>query len=51
VPLDHTAAAYRHDRERKAELLCDQLAVFGEDVQGPETDVSETDDTDVYRFH
>ena len=51
VPLDHAAAAHRHDAEREAELLRDQLGVFREDVQGPEADVAETDDADVDWFH
>ena len=51
VPLGHAAAAYRHDREREAELLRNQLVVFREDVQGPEADVSETDDADVNGLH
>jgi len=51
VPLGHTAAAYRHDRKRKAELLLDQLVVFREDVQGPEADVAESDNADVYGLH
>jgi hypothetical protein len=51
VPLDYAAAAYRHDGEREAKLLCDQLVVFREDFQGPEAYVSETDDAYIYGFH
>jgi hypothetical protein len=51
VPLGHAAAAYRYYGEWEAELLCNQLVVFREDVQGPEADVSETDDAYVYGFH
>src|SRR6185369_14834713 len=51
VALDYTTAAYRHDRKREAELLRDHLVIFREDVQGPEADVSETNNADVYGLH
>jgi hypothetical protein len=51
MPLGHAAAANGNDRERETELLCDQLVVFREDVQGPEADVSETDDAYVDGLH
>ena len=51
MPLGNAAAGYRHNGERETELLRDQLVIFREDVQGPEPDVSETDDAYVDGFH
>ena len=51
VPLGHAAAAKSDNSQREAELLRNQLVVFRQDVQGPEADVSETDDADVNGLH
>jgi hypothetical protein len=51
MPLGHAAAAKSHHAQREAELLRDQLVVLREDVQGPETDVSEANDANVDGFH
>jgi hypothetical protein len=51
VPLGYAAAAQSHDGEREAQLLRNQIVVFREDVQGPEANVAETNDSDVNGLH